>query len=278
MTEFSRQVTLGVSSKGNTRALTLCLSSVLTGQLLPKGIQIRLEGAEPRFNDFYLEQIAELARVRGVEFSFSVHTSTGVRDTRDWQLDNCPTKYLWLVDDDVVFDSECLLAYAAAYDNTYFDDPETAFFAGSKADVNNRRNYPGFKMQEFNWEHAKQVNNHSLLYDISDCRGHGVKTPVLDTGNVVLHVERIRAKGCRFQLFDTDDRYNPSGDATTFSLVLNKAGLSGMFIPSARAYHLEKPDGGFNEFHARGEMLLRLCDVKGFDKGIVKQYWMPEVK
>jgi hypothetical protein len=275
MNTFYSDVTLGVSSKGNPKALMLCLSSVLTAQFVPKGIQIRLEGEFPSFNEFYLEQLASLARFRGVEFSFSVFNSTGVRDSRDWQIAQCPTQFLWLVDDDVVLDARCLQAYEAAGRANMFGAPEIAFLAGSKGDVNNRRGYPVFKMSELKWADAEKENNHNLFADIDDCWAQGVLTPVLDTGNVLLHMERIRSKGCKFQLFSKDDRFNPSGDATTFSLVLNKAGLKGYLVPAARAYHLEKPGGGFSEFHARGEMLLRLCDTKGFDKQIVKGYYMP---
>ena len=274
MNEFTERVTLGVSSKGNTQALLLCLSSVLTTETVPAAIQIRLEGEFPSFNNFYLEQIAALAKFRGVQFSFSVFNSTGVRDSRDWQISNCGTPLLWLVDDDVVLDSMCLEAYEAAYRSGKLSSPDIAFLAGSKGDVNNRRKYPGFDMAEHKAADAGRLNNHSLFYNIRDCWAQGIPSKVLDTGNVILDVKLIREKGCKFQLFAPDDRFNPSGDATTFSLVLNKAGLTGYFIPSARAYHLEKPDGGFNEFHARGEMLLRLCDAKGFDKQVVKEYYM----
>jgi hypothetical protein len=269
------QVTLGVSSKGNTPALQLCLSSVINAPSIPDRIQIRLEGTQPGFNSFYLEQICELARIYNIEVSINVFQSTGVRDSRDWQIRNCKTPYLWLVDDDVVVDYRCLSAYL----HFLLHAKELpAFLAGSKSDVNNRRGYPNFDTSKIlgpSFMHIGKDHNHSLRYDVEDCFGLSAPTQVLDTGNCLLRLQPIKDKGCMFRQFP--DQANPSGDATTFSLVLAKAGLKGMFVPSAAAYHLEKPGGGFNEFQARYEMLLRTCDVKGFDKSIINKYWMPAI-
>lgn len=273
MTPFN--ITLGVSSKGNTAALTLCLSGVLNATVVPSVIQLRLEGNPSRLDSFYLEQLACLARMRGVDFNLSLYQSTGVRDTRDWQLDTCPTTYLWMMDDDALPDARCLLAYLEAL-TTYPDAKALGFLAGSKCDVNNLRKYPGFRYHRCGPSDVHEWSNHSYYYDVEACFGMTAATKVLDTGNVLFNVELIREKGCRFRLFE--DSRNPSGDATTFSLTLDKAGVRGRFCPSAVAYHLEKPGGGFNEFEARAEMLLRTCDVKGFDKQIVEEYFMPGLR
>ena len=265
-----KNLTLGVSSKGNTQALLLCLSSVLVGVTRPDYIQIRLEGKRPGFDSFYLEQLMGLAKVLNIPVRITSCLSTGVRDSRDWQLAECKTDYLWLVDDDVVVDCVCMAAYNKAIEGL---DEEWAYLAGSKIDVNNRRNYPHFDMRERTVEELSAQSNHSHLYDIEGCMGQTAPTKVLDTGNVLFYLPPIKAQGCKFRQFP--DQANPSGDATTFSLVLDRAGLSGRFVPSARAYHLEKENGGFNEFEARREMLLRTCEVKSFDKQIVQDYFMP---
>jgi hypothetical protein len=268
---MNNKTTLGVSSKGNTKALCMCLASVLTGKTKPARIQVRLEGEQPGFNEFYLEQITDLARFFGVTVLIAVAKSTGVRDSRDWQLTTCKTPYLWMVDDDVILDSECLQAYVRAC-----DEPATetaSYLAGSKIDVNNRRDYPRFSMTPHGREDVKEFANANHVWDIEKCWGKIAPTQSLDTGNVLFDIDSIRKAGCTFRQFP--DQANPSGDATTFSLVLDKAGLKGIFVPSARAYHLEKPGKGFNEFEARREMLLRTSDVKGFNKDILDKYFMP---
>jgi hypothetical protein len=267
-------VTVGISSKGNTQALTMCLTSVLTSSVLPLAIQVRLEGDPSGCSNFYFEQLASLASLRGVAFQFSVFKSTGVRDSRDWQVSNCQTPWLWMLDDDVVVDHLCLEAYQEA---SYPLGADLGFFAGSKPDVNNRRNYPVFDTTPVTKEVFLMTSNHNhnLIYRPSEFLGVSAPAEVLDTGNCILNVQKIKEVGIKFRQFP--DQFNPSGDATTVSLALNKAGLKGFFVPAAVAYHLEKPNGGFNEFEARGEMLLRLCEVKGYDKSILKN-WMPGVK
>ncbi len=247
----------------------MCIASAMTGTMRPSAIQIRLEADLPAFHSFYLEQVVALANYHGVAVRIAVFKSTGVRDSRDWQIANCKTPYLWMVDDDVVLDAKCLEAYLTVIRK----DSPTAYYAGSKGDVNNRRNYPRFSMQEKRLADLGENSNHSHFYNIAECWNSIAVTRVLDTGNVVFNLAPIKAKGLKFRQFV--DQANPSGDATTFSLVLDHAGLFGVFVPSARAYHLEKDGGGFNEFEARREMLLRTCDAKGFDKGVVNQYFMP---
>lgn len=276
MNSLPQHTTLGVSSKGNTKALCMCLSSVLTGRVVPAAIQIRLEGEQPGFNEFYLEQLCDLARFFGVTVRISVFKSTGVRDSRDWQLNACRTEYLWLVDDDVVIDSGCLEAYCAADDSLKWNQSfDVTYFAGSKIDVNNRREYPHFSMAVHGLKDLKEFANANHPWNIEQCWGKYAKTQSLDTGNCFFALQPIRNRGLTFRQFP--DQANPSGDATTFSLVLDKAGLKGVFVPSARAYHLEKPGKGFNEFEARREMLLRTADIKGFDKNILTNYFMPHV-
>ena len=185
------------------------------------------------------------------------------------------------MDDDVVVDHRCLEAYSAAIDalrkasNSDEEQREKrAFYAGSKCDVSNTRNYPNFSLARHGRDAITEHSNHSLIYDVEDCWGASCKTYGLDTGNALLHLPVIKKAGVQFRQFA--EHGNSSGDATAFWLWLHQQGCHGIFVPSAVAYHLEKPGNGFNEFEARREMLLRLCDLRGFDKGILKTYWMPE--
>ena len=261
---------------GNIRALCLCLSGILNAVVRPRRIQVRLEGVYPGINDFYLEQLTDLALLHGVEILLEIHRSTGVRDSRDWHLNNCRTDFLWMMDDDVVPDYRCLAAYNNYYlklrdENLWTKD--VAFLAGSKCDVNNRRKYPVFNMTVQGAAAVTPEANHSLIYHVGECWETCAKTKALDTGNALLYLPLLKEKACSFRQFA--DHGNSSGDATAFWLQLDKKGLYGFFAPSAVAYHLEKQGGGFNEFEARREMLLRLCDLQKFDKETLKQFWMP---
>jgi hypothetical protein len=264
-------ITAGISCKGNIQALLLCLSSICNATFRPARIQVRLEGELSGIANFYLEQLSDLARLRGIEMSFALCRSTGARDSRDWQLQHCATKWLWMLDDDVIADADCLEAYLSVSPGTASSD----FLAGSKCDVNNRRNYPFFDMCPQRPLPLREDANHSLVYDVDFCWAICAPTKALDTGNCLLNVTSIRNARVTFRQFP--DQLNCSGDGTTFWLALEHAGLVGYFVPSAVAYHLEKPGGGFNEFNARGEMLLRLCDVKGWNKESLRKYWMPSV-
>jgi hypothetical protein len=267
-------VTLGISCKGNIRALCLSLSAALTGTFQFSAIQIRLEGQFPCINDFYFAQLTDLARMKGIDTKVTVANSKGVRESRNWQIDNCKTTWLWMLDDDAVPDSRCLEAYSKCLLSNLDDVTEgrVTFLAGSKCDVNNRRNYPFFDMTAQVLDVTNTEANHSLVYDVEKNWGVCNKTKALDTGNCVLCIPVLRKNNCRFTHFD--EHRNSSGDATTFWLNLDSLGLSGFFVPSAVAYHLEKPGGGFNEFEARAEMLLRACELKGWSKETLKAYFM----
>jgi hypothetical protein len=265
-------VTLGVSCKNNTQALLLCLSSVVTGLVVPRFIQVRLEGENIGLAQFYLEQILNLARLRGITTSISVAESKGTRAARDFHLEECETQYLWMVDDDVVAHADCLHAYMAVADDYHYSE-QPAYYAGSKPDVANLRGYPKFSFKKQGVAAVKEGANHSLIYDIDDCFGTSCPCDGLDSGNVLLDIGKIREKDCKFSLFF--ESRNSSGDGTTFALAMHQKGLRGIFVPSAVVYHLEKEGGGFNELEARAEMLLRLCDLKGFDKTVLKRYCLP---
>jgi hypothetical protein len=267
-------VTAGISSRSNIRALCLCIASILNGVQIPRFINVRLDGEFPGINDFYLEQLCDLALIKGSEVSISICKSTGTRDARDWQLEHCKTDYLHLLDDDVVVDYRCLESFLHIQELIQLaHDPNWAFLSGSKADINNRRKYPNFDKTLKEPHDFGSNPNHSWLYNVSACWGAYQQKPDLDTGNVLFFMPLLRANKCTFRQFE--DHTNCSGDATTFWLQLAAKNLIGYFVPSAAVYHLEKKGGAFNEFAARGEMLLRLCDLKGWDKELLKKHWMP---
>jgi hypothetical protein len=244
----------------------MCLASALNATSVPGRIQIRFEGALPGFYSFYLEQLAEFARFRGVDFTMSVAKSTGVRAARDWQIEACPTPYLWMADDDVVYDFECLDYFALALLDIPQQYPKDTigYICGTKGDLNNRRGWGNFKMDIHKKEDVFDNCAFNWFYDKNDCHNIYAKVFTCDTGNVVIPVAHIRERGIRFQLFE--ESLNSGGEDTLFALECNKADLTGFIAPCATSFHLEKPVVRFNEHSARAEMVLRAAEVRGYKK------------
>ena len=270
--DYQSSVTFGVSCTGNVQALTMCLSSVLLQKTLPSRLQIRLEGHIPNLSNFYIEQLACLARLRGVEVHIEVGAMKGVRKTRDWHVHNCPTRLLWMGDDDCIYHPSCLerfLNYCACLESG------SGFLQGTKGDVNNRRGYPDFNLE---------LNPHTELRDgcsYNHFYEHGYKgvLPIVrscDTGNVFFDVERIKKENIRFNLFG--ESYNCGGEDTLFAVQCYSYGLNGKYVPDAIAYHLEKEQVAFNEFAARKEMVKLACEKLEIDPEPFMAEIMPFVK
>ena len=266
-------VTFGVSCIGNVEALYMCLASVLNATCVPRRIQIRFEGELPAFGTFYMEQLAEFARFREVDFLLAVAKSEGVRTARDWHIDNCPTPLLWMGDDDVVYDYECLDYLGSTFGkirselfHAGSEDMDGAaaigYLCGTKGDLNNRRGWGNFKMNVHGPEDVFDNCAFNWFYDKQACKGKYARIYTMDTGNALINVAAIRAAGIRFQTFA--ESLNSGGEDTIFALECGKAGLDAYIVPSATSYHLEKPRVNFNEHAARAEMVLRAAEVRGY--------------
>jgi hypothetical protein len=274
-------ITFAVSDTGNTTALCMCIASVLNSRAVPHRIQILCQGDFPSFNNFYLEQLAEWARMSGIEFSLTVSMPLGLRGARDWHFDNCPTRYLWMGDNDVVYAPDCLEMLSRGWDKSY--EGKQVYVQGVKSDINNRRGYPDFVSEcqpltalkdfcsaNFRYQQLSQIGMKGTLPTFD--------TATIDTGNVLFDMYGINLRSenkFRFNVFD--DSLNCGGEDTLMSLLLRKYGLVGRFMPWAVSYHLEKPQSAFSELTARGEMLLRACDQLGLDKDLLKKGFAPWV-
>lgn len=244
------EVTFGVTSV-NPLALGLCLTSVMTGFLLPGAILIRLQAELPGFSGFYFTQLAELARILGIKFSLNVSPQTGIRESRDWLMNRCGTPFLWMGDDDVVFDYNCLPHLREAQ----LDWPKVGYVAGIKVDVSNLRQYPDYDTHyRTGFPTQPQPSDLNHFYNLP-ANVHP-PCPFLDCGNVLLHVKALREQNCRFTLFP-DSVPNAGGEDTLFAANVLASGLTGHAAPSARSYHLEKERVVFTEQAMRAEMLLR---------------------
>jgi hypothetical protein len=253
---INNDVTFGVSCVGNVEALQMCLASVLQGKLLPCTIVVRFEGPMPSFGTFYMEQLSDLARFKGVEFVMTVAKSKGIRAARDWLLEICATKYLWMGDDDVIYDPECL----SNFEFVTSAGEEFAYLCGTKADVNNRRGWKDFNTKVHSHEDVREDCSFNHHYDKKKCFGLTARIHGMDTGNCLINLSAIRGKKIRFQMFD--ESTNCGGEDTLFALACNHAGLTAYFVPSAQSFHLEKPRINFGEDAARAEMVMRAIESK----------------
>ena len=267
-------VTFGVNTVGNTKALLMCLASVLNAEVIPGAIQIRSEGSLPAFGDFYMEQLAELARFKGVDFSINVAKSAGIRAARDWQIDFCRTDYLWMGDDDVLYSYDCL---NFLYDGMLRVGPlnggglktpkNVAYVCGTKGDLNNRRGWANFEMSLKTVDDVKDNCSFNHFYDKETCMGSYAEIYTADTGNMLINLPLVRSKKIRFSLFD--ESTNSGGEDTLFAMECRHRGTSAYIIPSAQSYHLEKPMVNFGEAAARVEMVLRCAELRGYNPELI---------
>ncbi len=266
---IEKEITFGVSCTGNLHGLLMCLSSVLTARILPRAIQVRMEGQFPSFGNFELEQLAEFARFKGCFFEISVFKSEGVRKARQWHLDHCSTKYLWMGDDDCIYDSSCLWEFVSALGFAEIKSSDKmAYLAGCKIDLNNRRGYNNFDTRVHPETELIDGCSFNHLYVPSS---EIPKVCTIDTGNALIQVENCRREGVIFTPFE--DSLNSGGEDTIFGLLAHRQKLDAFFAPNAVAYHIDKAGGSsfVSEMTTRGEMLLRACDVLGLDKEKLKQ-------
>lgn len=246
-------VTFAVSSLGNVDALQLCLASVLNAETVPGKIMLRFEGSLPSFARFYLEQLADLARLKGVEWSMTLDRSKGIRYARDWMLHNCRTEYLWMGDDDVIYDWDCLTQFRKVIHpvggvSLFLSNQQAAWVCGVKVDVNNRRKYADYS-QEIRSSNLPMSQNH--FYSKQNHSGLCYRFDKLDTGNVIFNVPRIKGK-LSFQVFK--DSANGGAEDACFALKALQMGYSAFLAPAAQSIHLEKEQVYFNELRNRQEI------------------------
>jgi hypothetical protein len=266
---IAKNVTFGVGTIGNTEALLLCLSSVLNGKMVPEKIVLRTEGQFPSFANFYLEQLTEIARIRGAEFHIVVIKSKGARKGCDWLLDNCTTDYLWMGDDDVVFEHEALSEMLETKKRIERKVKGSwGFIVGNKRDVNNRRGYGDFSQKELDTNYLKDYDSTNLFYSYRK-NGFDPACGALDTGHVFLNMLSLKYSGIRFTAFPNE--FNSGGYDSLFGIRCVKADLLGFFSHQSKSWHLEKANQNFaSEFPQRKNMLLRAAESLRIDDGVTE--------
>lgn len=253
-----KNVTLGIPTTGNNQALLIALTSVLQGTVLPKRILIRADGHFPAFANFYLEQLADVARQKGVEFLHATVASAGLRGAVDWLMNNCGTKYLWVIADDVLPANSALNALYEGAEQLESRNEPWGYVCGNKQDVNNRRQWPDYTqgfVEPFDFcpTHGNYIQTGPLV----------VKNRFLDNSHALFSVLPLKAANIKETAFNYG--FQCGGDDTLFGLMIQKAGLSGWFSPHSQAYHLEKESQNFNEPTARAEAIYRQAQILGIE-------------
>jgi hypothetical protein len=265
---IDRRVTFGVGTVGNVQALLMCLSSVLNGTLLPARIIVRSEGPFPAFANFYLEQLAEVARIKGVEFLVATIKSKGARAGCDWLMDECKTELFWLGDDDVIYEPQALEAFVEAVTAIAPRVKRWGFIVGNKRDVNNRRNYGDFSQEEINPATLRDYDSTNLFYGYARTDLYP-ECVALDSGHVLFNMEVLRHSGLRFNAFGTD--FNSGGYDTLLGMRCTQAGLTGFFAHLSKSWHLEKEKQNFGEFQQRKAYLTRAAETLNLDKELLQK-------
>lgn len=249
----------------------MCLASVLSGFVLPNKIQIRFEGKFPSFGNFYLEQLSCLAKIRGVEWEMFIAPSEGVRKARDWHLKTCDYTWLWMGDDDVIYDADCLSWFIVALGEINGSSPPQenrqahAYLAGIKVDASSLRGYPDYDTKVYPEYPAPQAPlNHLYTKPIERPVKQQVAYPttLLDAGNCLLNAFYLETHGVNFAMFP--DSENAGGEDTLFAELCAHKKLAAFAVPLAQSIHLEKPKAFFSEFEARKELIKRSKQCLGF--------------
>lgn len=259
-----------IPTTGNQQALLISLTAILQGLTLPRKILIRSEGHFPAFANFYLEQLSDVARQRGVEFQFAVTPSKGLRYAVDWLLDNCGVNRMWLVADDVLPDVGALTALHEAVQqlesSIHQESRLWGYVCGLKQDVNNRRGWPDYSQPDpvAAHDYCPTYGNYTATSPMV------VRNRLLDNSHAMFNVREINSR----MLMETAFTYGfqSGGDDTLFGLRIINEGLGGWFCPLSRAFHLEKEAQNFNEPTARAESLLRQLQLLNINNsGAVNQ-------
>lgn len=269
-------VTLGLSTTGNHTALAICLATVFAGKVLPGKLVIRSEGQFPLLQDFYVEQLLAGLRSKGVSIEIHLADSKGVRVARDFHLSTCLTKYLWMVDDDVLFMPSALddLLQAIKADTTL------VYVTGPKPDITNRRGMKQFSSGQVDHgsvDTSGPSPNVNLPWTRRPSTAPLKVVPNLfpDTGSILIRVVPVKDRGIKFSPFRSFA--GATGEDTLFGLQCADRKLKGAAILHEHAWHLDKPVSRFGETEARAELIARSAECLALDPPSAIDHYMKEL-
>jgi hypothetical protein len=249
---INKSVTATIHQANSTEAFLLCLGSLLSQSVLPFRIEVLLQQESVGLNNFYFNQLAALARIKGVELFVSVAQPLPFARLVGNVLRS--GKLQWLVDDDCIYDPDCLANLLKAYHSVVQTSSKVGFIQGAKADVTNIRGYSDFSSGIKSSSEAAE----SFYFYRNDNSNYYPETCFMDSGNVLLppfptmltsrleaEIEKCETSGYGFD--------------TVVGLLLFSNLYPGFLCREAQAIHLEKPKPNFSLMPLRRKLALNFC-------------------
>ena len=257
---INRDVMLGITTTGE-GCLNMVLSAVLTAHSFPAEILILSEGALPNTDDFYFERLLDLARIIGITVTIVRAESKGIWYARNAVLFHCRYPKLWLLDDDVLPTMDCLTALTNVFKTVQAEKPKTAYAGAVKVDVANLRGYKDYSSERQSWP-PKETASQNYFY-IHFGSFSQIPLLSLDLGNAFLDVALLNAADVCFVPEDLEGIAHTrcGGEDAIFSLLCAKAGLSGVLIPAAESFHMEKPNLRFTNQTLRAGLIQAVKQI-----------------
>jgi len=255
-------ITAGIATKNNLAGLHCCLTALLSGEMLPGEILLRLDGESPGFNDYYFEQLACLARLKGVRFRIEVCEGQGVFLARHDLVASCHTSHMLFVDDDVVLGTYFLSNLVSFLETEVPFIGSVGWIQGTKGDVNNKRSYGNFVLRRQDWLKAAEQDreNFNWLWKLPDDPTFvWTYVKVVDAGAGLL-LDCV-SKPAFNSVTTPNQTIASGGEDTLYSAALRKAGFNIVYLPCAEGYHLEKPTLRITEHAYRKQAIFTAAQL-----------------
>lgn len=298
MSSPAHNVEVSIATRGNLDGLRMCVASVLAGRFAPEFITIHVESDPLReLADFYMSQLAAMAREFRVKLSFAPRKSAGVFQLRQDQLthytaDAC--RWVVFLDDDVMLRHDSLhnLAHFGPLHQLWREStsaPLFAYYQGTKWDVSNTRGYANFELER---KPLRDCHNFNVPTYRDDLEQEETKLAETFHGplSAIPFMEEIYFCDTGFCLFDRQvtekhklsflhhpENTPAGGEDALFALLCEYRNVPRAWIKIAEAVHLEKPSVRFSEAAYRKESVLRAAQSLGFPTDNLDEFlsWVP---
>lgn len=220
------------------------LTSVWTGNVLPKYIILNFNQPIINIASYHLERTIDLFKINDVVVSILLTPKNCIKKARQDCLDAVSTEWAWFVDDDTLPFPKALHNFLELKNELSVIDSLTYIF-GTHVYATNPGNIPGFTLAEHDFETATPKWH---LWNYSPSTTSTLRYTeryIVDTGNIFLHVPRVITSGFKFFDSNTDILDKTSGEDTLFGLYMLEHGYHGYFSPDIESVHLLKPMSNF---------------------------------
>lgn len=242
-----------------------------------------------------MSQLSALAREFSTKLVLVPRKSAGVFQLRETQLkmeNGC--RWVVFLDDDVILRHDSLhnLAWLGSLQQTWRSESKTplcAYYQGTKWDVSNTRGYGNFDLERVTSETATNFNVPTTRPDLdmgesdlsSRFSGPALdgslfqETYFCDTGFCMFDRKVVKEKGLSFIHNTTNTP--AGGEDALFALQCESRNVPRIWIKTAEAIHLEKPNVRFGEFAYRKEAVLRTAEALKYPTNRLAEFlsWVP---